>query len=47
MFALGESGEGGWGVGLETGVPGLLHPAFTGCKQTTPGDRDKLNLFHR
>lgn len=57
MFALGESGErqemerageGGWGAGLKTGVLGLLlHPAFTGCKQLTPGDTYTLTLFHR
>lgn len=39
----GRAGEGGWGAGFETGVPGrLLHPAFAGCKQIIPGGRYKL-----
>lgn len=49
VFALegrgkgGRTGEGAWGTGFETGVPGpLLHPAFTGCKQIIPGGRNKL-----
>lgn len=39
---------GGWGSWLKIGVVGLLlHPAFTGYKQLTPGGTYTLNLFHR
>lgn len=44
----GRAGEDWLGAGLKTVMLGLLlHPAFTGYKQLTPGGRYTLNLFHR